>query len=211
VTVALSCHAPAGVRISYAIVTAPGDGKLGKINQTTGRVTYTAPVGFSGTDRFIYRATDVGGASATATATIVLPKLDRITSTMTWGDFVAGPTSTVMPGMLVKSLPGGAQVKLSCSKGCPIKAQTLVLAKHRVCKGKGKRRHCRLTAPKSANLDLTRFVAHRRVKVGSQITVAMIQSGSLGKEYVFRIVKSNQPSVKIQTLAPGSTAPCPGC
>ncbi len=211
VTVALSCYAPAGVRISYAIVTAPGDGKLGKINQTTGRVTYTAPVGFSGTDRFIYRATDVGGASATATATIVLPKLDRITSTMTWGDFVAGPTSTVMPGMLVKSLPGGAQVKLSCSKGCPIKAQTLVLAKHRVCKGKGKRRHCRLTAPKSANLDLTRFVAHKRVKVGSQITVAMIQSGSLGKKYVFRIIKSNQPSVKIQTLAPGSTAPCPGC
>ena len=34
----------------------------------------------------------------------------------------------------------GAHVKLSCSKGCPIKAQTLALAKHRVCKGKGKKR-----------------------------------------------------------------------
>ena len=211
VTVALSCQAPAGVGISYAIVTAPGDGKLGKVNQSAGRVTYIAPVGFSGTDRFIYRATDVGGASATATATIVLPRLDRITSTMTWGGFLAGPTSTVVPGMLVKSLPGGAQVKLSCTKGCPIKARTLALAKQRVCKGKGKKRHCRLATPKSANLDLSRFVAHRRVKVGSQITVTMIQSGSLGKEYVFRIIKSSQPSVKIQTLAPGSTAPCPGC
>jgi hypothetical protein len=85
------------------------------------------------------------------------------------------------------------------------------LGKHRVCKGRGKKRHCRLARPKSANLDLTRFAAHKRVKVGSQITVAMIQSGSLGKEYVFRIVQSNQPSVKIQTLAPGSTALCPGC
>ncbi|MFL5863223.1 MAG: Ig-like domain-containing protein [Solirubrobacteraceae bacterium] len=211
VSVALSCHGPAGVPIAYAIVTAPGDGKLGHVSQANGRVTYTSPVGFSGTDRFIYRATDVGGASATATATIVLPKLDRITSTMTWGEFRAGPTSTVVPGMLVKSLPAGARVKLSCTRGCPIKARTVVSATHGVCRGTAKKRHCRLVRANSANLDLTRFVAHKRLRAGSQIIVAMIKSGSLGKKYVFRIVKSNQPSVKIQTLAPGSTAPCPGC
>jgi hypothetical protein len=197
--------------MSYAIVTAPGDGKLGAIDQSSGRVTYIAPVGFGGTDRFIYRATDIGGASATATATITLPKLGRITSTMTWGTFGAGAKSTVLPDMIVKLLPGGAKVKLSCSKGCPIKARTVGLAKQRACTGKGKRRKCKLAVPQVANLDLGRYVQNKRVNVGSQLTVAMIQPGSIGKEYVFRFVKNGQPAVKIATLAPGSTAPCPGC
>lgn len=211
VPMTLSCQGPAGVPMSYAIVTAPGNGKLGTINQSDGKVTYTTRVGFSGTDRFTYRATDVGGASATATATIILPALGRISSTMTW-DFAPRSASTTVLGMLVKSLPRGAKVRISCSKGCPITAQTASLAKQRVCTGKGKKRKCKLVAPKSGNLDLTRFVHNKRVKVGSQIIVAMIQPGSIGKEYVFRMVKSNQPSVKIQALAPGSTtAPCPGC
>ena len=211
VTVTLSCHGPAGVRISYAIVTAPGNGKLGAIDQSSGRVTYTAPTGFSGTDRFIYRATDVGGPSAAATATIVLPKLGRITSTMTW-DFSPARAFTIVDDMVVKSLPGGAHVRLLCrGKGCPIKAQTVALAKQRVCKGKAKKRRCRLVMPKSGNLDLTRLVAHQHVKVGGQIVVAMIQPGAIGKQYVFTMLTRAQPSVKIQTLAPGSTAPCPGC
>ncbi len=212
VTLTLSCRGPVGVAISYAIVTPPGNGKLGRIDRAHGTVTYTTHVGFSGTDRFTYRATDIGGASATATATIILPALERITSVMTWPeDFGAGATSTVIPDLLIKNLPGGAQVKLSCSKGCPIKSKTLALDKQRVCKGKGKKRKCKLVVPKSGNLDLGRYLFHRHVKVGGHITVAMIQSGSIGKEYVFGMVKNDQPSVKIQTLAPGSTAPCPGC
>jgi hypothetical protein len=39
----------------------------------------------------------------------------------------------------------------------------------------------------------------------------MIQPGAIGKEYVFRMVSAKQPSVKIGALAPGGTAPCPGC
>ncbi len=211
VTITLKCTGPAGHPFSYGIVSKPGNGKLGKLNQSNGKVTYTTHVGAQGTDRFVYNATDSGGSSKAATASVVLPKLGRITSTMTWDDFGGGPTSTLVHGMLIKNLPGGAHVKLSCSKGCPIKARTLALAKHRVCKGKGKHRKCKFVVPKSANLDLSRYVANRRVKVGSQITVAMIQSGSIGKEYVFRMVKNNQPAVKIQTLAPGSTKLCPNC
>jgi len=117
----------------------------------------------------------------------------------------------VVNGLIIKNLPGAAHVKLSCSKGCPIKARTLALAKHRVCKGKGHKRKCKLVAPKSANFDLTRYVRHARIKVGGKITVAMIQSGAIGKEYVFTMVKNGQPNVKIQTLAPGSTRLCPNC
>jgi hypothetical protein len=213
VTVTLSCGAPAGVRMSYVIVTAPGDGKLGKIDQTSGRVTYIAPVGFSGTDRFIYRATDVGGRSATATATIVLPKLDRITATMNWDFDPTLATHTVVNSMIVKGVPGGAKVLLSCKgKGdCPIAKHTVSVPKQRVCTGKGKKRRCRRVAPKVGNVDLTSLVRHKHVKVGAQIVVAMVQPGWIGKEYVFTIVKSHQPSNRILSLAPGSTAPCPGC
>ena len=212
VTVTLSCRGPAGVPITYAIVTPPGDGRAGKVNQSNGRVTYSTRVGFSGTDRFTYRATDVGGASAAATATVVLPALGRITSTMTWGVFRAGPTSTILPGMVVKSLPGGVTVRLSCTgKRCPIKTQSVSLAKQRTCHGKGKKRRCRLAVPKSGNLDLARMLHGRRVPVGSELIVAMIQPGSIGKQYVFRMIRGKQPSVKIQALAPGGTAPCPGC
>jgi FG-GAP repeat/Bacterial Ig domain len=212
VTVTLSCRGPAGLPMTYAIVTPPGNGRAAKINQSNGRVTYSTHVGFSGTDRFTYRATDVGGASAAATVTVVLPALGRITSTMTWGVFRAGPTSTILPGMVVKSLPGGATVRLSCTgKRCPVKTQSVSLAKQRTCHGKGKKRRCRLAVPKSGNLDLARLVHNKRVPVGSALVVSMIQSGAIGKEYVFRMVGGKQPSVKIQALAPGGTAPCPGC
>ena len=212
VTVTLSCRGPAGVPMTYAIVTPPGNGRAGKINQSNGRVTYSTHVGFSGTDRFTYRATDVGGASPAATATVVLPALGRITSTMTWGVFRAGHTATILPGMVVKSLPGGATVRLSCTgKRCPVKTQSVSLAKERTCHGKGKKRRCRLAAPKSGNLDLARLLHNKRVPVGSALVVAMIQPGAIGKQYVFRMVSGKQPSVKIGALAPGGTAPCPGC
>jgi hypothetical protein len=65
--------------------------------------------------------------------------------------------------------------------------------------------------PKSGNLGLTNLVHGKRLKVGSEHVVAMIQPGSIGKEYVFRMVRDKPPSVTIAALAPGGTAPCPGC
>jgi Big-like domain-containing protein/FG-GAP repeat protein len=212
VTITLKCSGPAGHSFSYGIVSQPGNGKLGTINQSNGKVTYTTHVGTSGTDRFVYNATNAGGSSKAATGTIVLPKLGRITSTMTWPqDFGAGATSTSIPDLLLKNVPGGATVKLSCSKGCPIKSRTLALAKQRACKGKGKKRKCKLVVPKSGNIDLGRYVFHKRVKVGGKITVAVFQSGSIGREFVFHMLKSDQPSLKILGLAPGSTKLCPDC
>ncbi len=212
VTVTLKCAGPAGLPITYAIVTPPGNGRAGKIHQSDGKLIYTTHVGFSGTDRFTYRATDLGGASAAATATIVLPALGRVSSTMNWGVFTSGATSTVLPGMVVKSLPRGATVRLSCTgRRCPIKTQSVSLPKQRTCHGKGRKRRCRLVVPKSGNLDLTRLVRGKRLKVGSELVVAMIQPGAIGKEYVFRMLRDKPPAVKIGTLAPGGTAPCPGC
>ena len=212
VTVTLSCSGPIGHSFSYAVVSQPGNGKLGAIDQSTGRVTYTTHVGFSGTDRFVYEAIDAGGASATATATITIPRLDHITSTMTWQFRPTLSTSSVVRQLLVNMVPGPATVKLACpTKGCPIRSQSQRLAKQRVCKGKGKKHKCHRARPTRGKIDLSKFVAGTHVKVGALIKVSIVEPDTVGKQYIFKIRADRQPAVKITALAPGSTKPCPGC
>jgi Bacterial Ig domain len=212
-TVTLSCTGPAGTPISYAIVSPPADGTLGPLDQATGRVSYTAQLGYSGTDRFIYRATDAGGASATASGTITIPALSRITSTMGWFFHPTRRTSTVVQQLSVNAVPARATVKLSCAtRGCPIKPRTEKLAHRRVCSGKGKKHKCRTAAPPAGGtIDLTRLVKGKHVHVGAQIRVSILSPATVGKQYVFTIRPNRQPSVTIVSLAPGGTTPCPVC
>jgi hypothetical protein len=144
---------------------------------------------------------------------IVLPHLGRITSTMGFDFAPTTSTFTQVNGMTVQNVPGGGKVLLSCKgKHCPIAKHTYTVPKHRVCKGKGKKRKCKKVEPKFGNIDLGHFVAVKRVPVGSQIFVTMVESGWIGKRFVFTIVKNAQPSRKIQTMAPGSsTRLCPTC
>jgi hypothetical protein len=72
-SVALSCTGPAGVPLSYAVVTLPAHGTLGAINQANGTVTYTSQAGYLGSDSFTYQASDADGASNAATATMTVP------------------------------------------------------------------------------------------------------------------------------------------
>jgi len=44
--------------LTASIVSQPSDGRLGEINQTTGKVTYTPNPGFTGTDEFIFKVND---------------------------------------------------------------------------------------------------------------------------------------------------------
>ena len=212
VTLSLKCIGPAGHPFSYVIVSPPANGKLGAINQDNGRVTYTVRTGFSGSDRFIYEGVDAGGASQAAAATIIIPRLPHITSTMGWSFSPTLSTSTVVRQMSVNSVPGPASVTLACAtKGCPIKAHTQRLPKRRVCTGKGRKRKCRTTVPKTGTIDLTRLVAGKRVQVGARIMVSIVQPGTVGKQYIFKIRAGRQPAVTILALAPGTTKPCPGC
>ncbi|HEY2320108.1 MAG TPA: Ig-like domain-containing protein, partial [Solirubrobacteraceae bacterium] len=213
VTLTLKCKGPKGHSFSYGIVSKPSSGKLGKVNQSNGKVTYTTHVGFSGTDRFVYNATDSGGSSKAATATIVLPRLQRIAATMGWAFQPTLATYTVIDSFTISGVPGGAKVLLSCKAkgGCPISKHTATVPKHRVCKGKGTKRKCRSVEPALGNVDLTSLVAHRHVAVGARVFVAMIEPGWIGKEYIFTFVKNRQPSKRIVVLAPGSTRLCPTC
>jgi hypothetical protein len=214
VTLTLKCKGPAGHSFSYGIVSKPGNGRLGKINQSNGKVTYTTHIGAQGTDRFVYNASNAGGSSTAATATIKLPQLKRINATMQWDFSTTTATHTTITGeFIVNGLPGGAKVLMSCTgKGCPIAKHTAKVPKQRVCKGKGKKRKCKLAEPAKGNVNLLKFVANRHLPVGDHVIVSMVESGWIGKQYNFKILKNSQPSKAINFLAPGSaTRLCPLC
>ena len=212
-TVKLSCAGPAGAKLTYAIVTPPAGGKLGKIKQTTGAVTYTPRSGDSGSDRFTYEAMDSGGTSNTATGTIKIPAPARLNSTMGWSFTPTLSTYTVVRALVVYAVPGAAKVKLSCAvKGCGVKAHTESVAIRRVCTGKGKDKKCRtVRPPRTRTVTLTRLVDGLHLRVGARFTVSIVEPGAIGKQYLFKIRANQQPSATIITLAPGSTKPCPSC
>ncbi len=215
VTVTLKCTGPKGHPFTYGIVSKPGNGKLGKINQSKGTVTYSTHIGAQGTDRFVYNATNSGGSSKTATATIKLPFLRQITTPMHWDFDPTTATFSQINAMSIDRLPGGAKATLSCKakKGtCPISKHTVSVPKHRVCKGKGKKRKCKLVAPKQASVSLTRFVAGKHLSVGTKLTITMFEPGWIGKRFVFTMVKGHQPPDTVTAMAPGSsTRLCPKC
>jgi hypothetical protein len=215
VTVTLKCTGPKGHSFTYGIVSKPGNGKLGKINQSKGNVTYSTHIGAQGTDRFVYNATNAGGSSKTATATIKLPFLRQITTPMHWDFDPTTATFSQINAMSIDRLPGGAKATLSCraKKGtCPISKHTVSVPKHRVCKGKGKKRKCKLVAPKQASVSLTRFVAGKHLGVGTKLTITMFEPAWIGKRFVFTMVKNHQPPDTVTAMAPGSsTRLCPKC
>jgi hypothetical protein len=215
VTVTLKCTGPNGHSFSYGIVSKPGNGKLSKINQSKATVTYTTHVGAQGTDRFVYDATNAGGSSKFATVTIKLPFLHQITTPMHWNFTPTTATFSQLNAMSIDALPGGAKAMINCKakKGtCPISKHTVSVPKHRVCKGKGKKRRCTRVAPKQAFVNLTRFVAGKHLSVGNKLTITMFEPGWFGKRFVFTMVKGHQPPDTVTAMAPGSsTRLCPKC
>src|ERR1700743_2471281 len=123
-------------------------------------------------------------------------------------------TYTTIDSFTIAGVPGGAKVLLSCTAkhGCPISKHTVSVPKHRVCKGKGKKRKCKRVAPKQASVSLTRFVAGKHLTVGTKLTITMSEPAWFGKRFVFTMVKNAQPPDTVTAMAPGSsTRLCPNC
>jgi Ice-binding-like/Bacterial Ig domain len=72
VTVVLHGTTVKGAPLTYRIVHRPKHGTLGPINQRTGTVRYTPKPGYTGRDRFTYKATSRNGTSKTSTVTITI-------------------------------------------------------------------------------------------------------------------------------------------
>jgi hypothetical protein len=73
VTVTLTCTAPPGIALTYAVLAGPSHGSVSAINQTNGQLSYFPQGGFVGSDTFTYQAVDSGGASQPATARVTVP------------------------------------------------------------------------------------------------------------------------------------------
>lgn len=211
VTLSLPCQAPTRVPLSYAIVTPPDQGTLGVLDQTTGRVTYSARAAYSGTDRFTYDATDPGGASNTATATITIPAPKHLNPIMTWR-FAVSARYTLVESLIIKGVPAGAKVELKCSgKHCPIKSSTTTVS-HRACTNKAKKRRCRSgRTSHSGTISLTGRVSRRHFRVGARLIVSTVEPGAVGKQYTFRFRPARAPAIGIAFLSPGTTRPCRRC
>lgn len=58
--------------LTYSVLTEPGAGSLGAVDQAKDAVLYTPPAGFVGTTSFTYRATDATGAAVAATVYVAV-------------------------------------------------------------------------------------------------------------------------------------------
>ena len=91
-SIPLACTDEGGDPIVRKIVTAPGKGTLGGIDQATGTVTYTPAAGFTGSDSFAFQASDGTNESAPASVSLT------VTATSPGGGSppLAGPHSRIL-------------------------------------------------------------------------------------------------------------------
>jgi 6-phosphogluconolactonase (cycloisomerase 2 family) len=82
-SIPLACMDESGDLIVRKIVSTPGKGTLGAINQAAGTVTYTPAAGFAGSDSFTFQASDGTNESAPASVSLA----------------VTIPASTTVPGL----------------------------------------------------------------------------------------------------------------
>jgi hypothetical protein len=75
VIVALNCSDPSGATVTYALDGLAAHGTLSAFNASTGEVTYTPAVSYSGADSFTYHASSANGSASVQTVSItVKPK-----------------------------------------------------------------------------------------------------------------------------------------
>jgi hypothetical protein len=194
VVVALSCLGPPAVALTYEVISPPAHGTLGAINQRTGAVTYTPRAGFRGRDSFTYEATDMGGSSNLAAATILRPKpIAVINSTMTWTFAFRGAFTTVV-SLVVADAPAAGHVAVSCKgSGCGFKSK-IVTGRVIPCKV----RSCKHKPPKhSTTVSLTNLFRHQRLKSGATVTVRIEENNAIAKTYVFTMRNGQGPSTRI--------------
>jgi Bacterial Ig domain/FG-GAP repeat len=209
-SVKLSCRAPAGVPFSYAIVASPAHGTVSAIAQGSGELVYVSRLGYHGTDHFTYRASDAGGASRPAVATITVPKpLGTLAFSLLGWFFNPAHAYSTISSMTGSDLPVGTKVSITCHGGrCRFKPHSATVRAGSQCK----RKHPQCTAKTGTrSIDLTPLVRHSRYPAGAGLTVSFTKPGYVGKVWIFHIRPGRLPMWRATCLAPGSLTPGRGC
>jgi hypothetical protein len=205
ISLLLPCEGPSGASVEYSIVSRPSHGILRPLGGTVGGFRYTPMGAFSGTDHFVYAATDSGGRSQTAVATIAVPLTGP---TMGWL-FDPHVNYTLIHALVVYDVPTGAKVRSFCDgAGCPFsnhRGGVVVpsVCRHRVC---GPR-----AAPGTRTIDLTDLFRSRHLRVGTRMTISIGKAQTIGKAYIFTMRSEEQPAWSLACVAPGFARPAESC
>jgi hypothetical protein len=155
------------------------------------------------------RATDISaGPAASATASLTETAAPSLVSvvTMQWTFFYTN-AYTVVRSLMVSGAPSAASVQLGCrGQGCPFAAVTLRPGKLPPC-SRQPQRSCR----SGSSLILSDRFAHRRLALGTHLTVRIVRRGWIGKFYGFTVRPAVGPVIRIACLAPGSNQPRKVC
>jgi len=212
ITVQLSCLGPSGIALKYAIAARPAHGTLAKLNQARPSVLYTPRAGFNGHDHFSYTATDSGGTSKRATATITVPKPGGTLAFALLGwSFNPLSSSSQVGSLTATGVPVGTHIAASCAgHGCHLRFAPVEVTSTTTCHSKHHR--CkRASRPDTRSIDLTPKLRSVHFPVGSNLTVTFTKRGFIGKAYVFTMRANRQPAWRAACLAPGSLVPGKGC
>ncbi|HEY3282266.1 MAG TPA: Ig-like domain-containing protein [Armatimonadota bacterium] len=106
-----------GDPLTYEVVTAPKHGMLGSV--TGAEVTYTADVGYTGTDSFTYRAADGSLWSPEATVTVVVAKAGT-EGVLVVEDVTAEPGGIVLVPVTASGLDGLSDLRFTVAPGGPV-------------------------------------------------------------------------------------------
>ena len=172
-------------------------------------VTYAAAGQHSITARYLGDPNFIGSSSAAEPVTaapVPVGAQGRITSTIEWV-FYYTPTYTQVRNLVVNQVPSDADVLVSCGgRVCPFAHHSSVLTKRTRC---GK--IVRMCFTRGHSFNITPGFRHRRLPVGTWITVEVIRPNWIGKYYRFTVRAGRGPRFQIACLAPGASVPGAGC
>jgi virginiamycin B lyase len=140
-----------------------------------------------------------------------VPSLPRVDTKATWRFSHTGRYTTVK-SLVLHDVPEEANIEVSCDgRGCPPGGSHLatVAATRRCRLGKP----CASQAPvqKPPTISLAYLFRGHRLAPRATISVRVVESGWIGKSYVFGTHRQSKPSVQIACLAPAATQPGVGC
>ncbi len=127
-----------------------------------------------------------------------------VSSIVQW-KFAYHPTYTRVMVLRATGVLQGMKLTLTCTgRGCPYAERST--AERSSCTA-GARASCTT----NSSIDLSQPFSHRRLRVGSRVTIRITRRNWVGKYYSFAIVAGQPPNIGLSCLAPGSFQPGVGC
>jgi hypothetical protein len=202
-----SCRFEYGTSASYG-ESAPC-ASVGQAGESPVAASAAVPVHAKTTYHFRVVATNAGGVGFGGDETFATPApaLPRVESSVTW-NFEWSRRYTVVRSLIVHGVPKHGHVEISCSgQGCPFTRRHSATVARRRCRARTCTHH-HLQGP---TVSLAGLFKGRHVSVGTRISVSVVNTGWVGRVFVFTVRTNGPPTFRASCLAPNSNRPGRGC